>query len=337
MPQLSSPPPDLPRARWRWLNWLGLDAVAVAVAWLYVFGRMTGARVLPVEAVCLGTVVWLIYMVDRMLDARTGGRAAERHQFAERHARWLLPVMFVMAAGALWWALHAVGWITLKSALWVGWAVGLYFCIVVASRWRAVSHVLLLGVSGLLVMGLVQGEDTTWPGVQLWRAVVVGTMATVLYVGLRYQYDLPPWILTKKWLGGYLFAVGVAVVPFSHLENWPGLLHGTPVMLFGAVCALNSLGIRLWEDESSANPELAMLRRLYPWLLAAVGGGALAEAWAADEWTRPVLCGMAGCAAGFGLLHLMRSWPPAGRALAADGTMVAAALLVRWVGMQGLS
>ena len=331
---LRSPVPH--RAWWRWIQWLALDAVAVAVAWVYVFGRMTGARVFPVEVVCLGMAVWLVYMGDRLMDARTGNGAAERHQFAGGNVPWLLPLMIGMAAGVLWWALHTIGWITLRAALWVGWAVGMYFGIVVASRWRPVSQVLLLGVSGLVVIGLLQGESATSPGVQLWRAVVVGIMATVLYVGLRYQYDPPPWVLTKKWLGGYLFAVGVAVVPFSHLENWPELLHGTPVMLFGSVCTLNSLGIRLWESKDPADPEMAMLRRLYPWLLTAVAGGALAQAWEADQWTRPVLLGVAGCAAGFGLLHGLRSWPVAGRALAADGMMVAAALLVRWIGMRGL-
>ena len=133
-----------------------------------------------------------------------------------------------------------------------------------------------------------------------------------------------------------MFALGVAVAPLSHLEDWAGLLHGTPVILFAAACALNSLGIRLWENEGSPDPELVMLRRLYPWLLVAVAGGGLMQAWAADEWTRPVLWGVAGCAAGFGILHAGRQWPAAARALAADSLMVGMALLVRWASMSGL-
>ena len=205
------------------------------------------------------------------------------------------------------------------------------------SRGKALSQMVLLAVNAILVMGLVQGEGLAPGGVQLWRAVVIGALATVLYVGLRYQYHPPPWILTKKALGGYLFALGVAVVPYSHVQDWPGLLHGTPVMLFASACTLNSLAIRLWENEAADLPEMQMLRRLFPWLLAAVGAGALAQAWVADQWTRPVLCGVAGCVAGFGVLHAARHrWPAGGRSLAADVWMVVTALLVLWEGRQGL-
>ena len=331
MPESVPASPTSPKAWWCWINRLALDAVAVAVAWLYVFGGMTGARVQPAEAVCLGTAVWLIYMLDRLGDAGTKGGDADRHQFAGRNARWLWLVIIAAAVAITWWALHSIRWVTLRAALYVGGTAGIYFMILLASRWKVVSQVLLVGVSGLFVLGLVQGETVASPGVQLWRAVVAGTIATVLYVGLRYQYDPPPWILTKKWLGGYIFALGVAVGPFSHLEDWQGLLHGTPVMLFASACALNSLGIRLWEHENTTDPELLMLGRLYPWLLAAIAGGALMQAGAADEWTRPVLLAVAGCVAGFGFLHAGRHWPAAARALAADGLMIAAALLAQWM------
>ena len=60
MPE-SPPLPAVPsRAWWRWINWLALDAVAVGTAWLFVFGRMTGARIEGVEAVCLLVTAGLV-------------------------------------------------------------------------------------------------------------------------------------------------------------------------------------------------------------------------------------------------------------------------------------
>lgn len=336
MLEFPSPSSDPPRAWWRWLNWLSLDAVAVAVSWSFVFARMTGARLQTVEIVGLAAGVWLVYMADRLLDAGTGHGRAERHRFAGKNRLWLLPVMLAAGAGAVWWALHAMRWITLQVGLWLGAAVAAYFVMILTSRRQGVSRISLVAVSGLMVLGLVQGEGLSPTGVPLWRAAIMGAMATVLYTGLRCQSAPPPWILTKKAVGGYLFALGAAAAPFSHLQDWPGLLHGTPVMLFASACALNSMGIRLWENEASADPEIVMLRRLYPWLLAVVGGGALAEAWAVDEWTRPVLIGVAGCVAGFAILHALRLRLPASAgALAADGLMVGAAVLVRWAGMRG--
>ena len=337
MPDSASLATAVPHAGWRWINWLALDAVAVAVAWQLVFARMTGARLMPLESVTLGCVVWIIYMADRLLDATTPAGIADRHRFAARNFTWLLPTMLVVVVATGWWALHHLRWVTLRTAMGVGSAIMVYFLIILAARWKAVSQVLLTGVCGLIIMGLVQGETMSAPGLQLWRAVVAGIMATVLYVGLRHQYVPPPWILTKKAMGGYLFAIGVAAAPFSHLQDWPGLLHSAPVMLFAAACTLNSLGIRLWENEDSTHPELTMLRRLYPWLLAAIAGGSATEAWVADEWSRPVLAGTAVCAAGFALLHMGRKrWAASRRALAADGIMFMVALLVLHWGMSGL-
>ncbi len=337
MPDLLTIPPDSSRPWYRWINWLALDAVAVAISWQLVFAKMTGARLSVLESVALGTVVWLIYLTDRLLDASPTTGRRERHAYARRHARWLVPLMVLLAVAVTWLALHELRWITVRTALFVGMGVGAYFLVLLAARWQTISQLLLTGISGLIMMGLVQGDALSAAGFQLWRAVVAGTLATVLYVGLRHQYDPPPWSLTKKVLGGYLFAVGVAVAPFSHVQDWEGLLHGTPVMLFASACALNSLGIRLWENEASAEPEQAMLQRLYPWLLTAIGLGAAVEAWGAGEWSRPVLGGVAFCVAGFTFLHWGRHrWTLGWRTLAADGLMVAVALVVRFYLMAGL-
>lgn len=326
-------PPSEPESRapwWHWINWLALDAVGVAVVWLGVFAGMTGARLTPVNALVLGAAVWLVYMADRMMDGWWGQRRQGRHWFAGKRAGWLVPLMAVVWAGAVWGALYHMRWVTVKAGvlLWV--AVVLYFVTTMAARWRPVSQGLLLMMSSLMVMGLVQGEEHgAVLGLQLWRAVAAGTLLTVIYFGMRFHYDPPPWTLVKKGMGGYLFAVGVALAPFSHSENWGGLLQSAPVVLFAGACALNSLGIRLWENLLDNDPESLLLKKLYPWLLGAVGAGAVAQAIGADEWTRPGLAGIAVCASGFGLLHWNRHRLPAvAGSLAADGWMILVGLAV---------
>ncbi len=302
---------------WHWINWLALDAVAVALVWLQVFAVMTGARLTPVISWVLAAAVWLVYMMDR-------------------RAVWLLPLMIAVTAAAGWAALYQMRWITVQAGGWLAAAVAAYFVMVAASRWQSVSQGLLLLVSSLMLLGLAQGEQGGPPGVQLWRAIAAGTLLTVLYFGLRHHYQPPPWTLVKKVIGGYLFAVGVALAPFSHLQDWPGLLGSAPVLLFAGACALNSLGIRLWENHASGDAENQLLRRLYPWLLATVILGSLSQAFMADAWTRPGLTGIAACTAGFGLLHVLRHrqlrWPALAYSLAADGLMLVCGLLAWYAG-----
>ncbi len=78
-----------------WLipNLLSLDAPLVAVAWLYVFAKTWRADYHPWEAyVSLGLVVWVIYVMDRLLDASlltTSSRKLQaRHEFHYKHRKW---------------------------------------------------------------------------------------------------------------------------------------------------------------------------------------------------------------------------------------------------------
>lgn len=76
-----------------WLipNLLSLDAPLVAVAWLYIFAKTWRVDYLPWAAYAsLGLVVWVIYVVDRLLDVAAGGTKgvlAARHEFHGRHRR----------------------------------------------------------------------------------------------------------------------------------------------------------------------------------------------------------------------------------------------------------
>ena len=71
---------DLPRKPiWLWPNLLSLDAPLVAIAWLMVFRKMWRLVYHPWEAyVGLALVVWVIYVVDRLIDASMRKNNPER-------------------------------------------------------------------------------------------------------------------------------------------------------------------------------------------------------------------------------------------------------------------
>jgi uncharacterized membrane protein YphA (DoxX/SURF4 family) len=77
-----------------WLipNLLSLDAPLVAVAWLYVFAKTWRVVYLPTSTyISLALVVWVIYVVDRLLDASMKDRSSEaleaRHEFHHKHRK----------------------------------------------------------------------------------------------------------------------------------------------------------------------------------------------------------------------------------------------------------
>lgn len=76
---------------WLWPNLLSLDAPLVAVVWLYMLARAWRVDYLPWhEYVLLGLAVWVIYVVDRLLDVLVQGespRCQERHRFHGRHRK----------------------------------------------------------------------------------------------------------------------------------------------------------------------------------------------------------------------------------------------------------
>ena len=93
---------------WLWPNLLSLDAPLVAVLWQTLFLRCLGAPVRWLPALLLFLTVWLIYVADRLLDARTGWTKTPRHEFYRRNFRKALNTWIVVlaaTAGLVCWGL----------------------------------------------------------------------------------------------------------------------------------------------------------------------------------------------------------------------------------------
>lgn len=88
-----------------WLipNLLSLDAPLVAIAWLYIFAKTWRVDYLPWAAyIGLGLVVWVIYVVDRLVDVsipdKGDSRLEARHSFHGKHQR-VFKILAKVAAG----------------------------------------------------------------------------------------------------------------------------------------------------------------------------------------------------------------------------------------------
>jgi len=132
------------RPLWLWPNLLSLDAPLVAAVWLWMFAKTWRVVSFPNTIYWLVVVmVWLIYVLDRLLDSRVAGHALSnqtpRHQF---HARFQKVLWFgVVVAG-----LAAIGLLlSLPTGLWSHGAfvlifVVFYFVLVALQGNEGISH-----------------------------------------------------------------------------------------------------------------------------------------------------------------------------------------------------
>ena len=102
---MTDPQPSQRKPWWLYPNLLSLDAPLVALAWLHVFAQAWRLGYHPWYAyVCLGLVVWSIYVFDRLLDvsmmSATPERLEPRHNFHQRHRRLLIGLLTAAMVGA---------------------------------------------------------------------------------------------------------------------------------------------------------------------------------------------------------------------------------------------
>jgi hypothetical protein len=82
---------------WRYINILSLDVAAGAMTGCAFFAQIFGISLLPHALISLGLIVWIIYTVDHLIDARraTGQPSTERHRFHKRHGKTLMAAVAI--------------------------------------------------------------------------------------------------------------------------------------------------------------------------------------------------------------------------------------------------
>jgi hypothetical protein len=137
---LNPPAPDTLARRTTWnasallkmWHLASLDAPTVAVTWAWALGWAAGVRPPAWPLVVLALVVWVIYVVDRLLDARTGLANGSlhllqaRHSFHWRNRQILIPLCACATAAAGWMVLTRMPAMGLRSDSAVGLATLAY-------------------------------------------------------------------------------------------------------------------------------------------------------------------------------------------------------------------
>ncbi|MBB5352606.1 hypothetical protein HNR46_002854 [Haloferula luteola] len=98
---------------WLWPSLLSLDAPLVALAWLYMFASAWQVNFLPWPSYAvLGLAVWMVYVVDRLLDGRLSMAddplLGRQHEFHARHRNKFKLGLLVALALELWLLVHEV-------------------------------------------------------------------------------------------------------------------------------------------------------------------------------------------------------------------------------------
>lgn len=86
---------------WRFINIYSIDVALGAVAGCAFFAAIFDVSLLLHAYLSLGLIVWMIYTVDHLVDARnsTGEPSTERHRYHKRHSRLL--TLSVIVAGVV--------------------------------------------------------------------------------------------------------------------------------------------------------------------------------------------------------------------------------------------
>lgn len=254
---------------WLWLNVLSLDAPLVAVLWQWALAQAYGVQMDPVTYSTLGLAVWLIYVVDRVLDTRPleGNQALPaRHLFYRQHYRffvWVaIPTVTLFLMYRVFTALPAT---ILWRGIGLGFLVGLYLLHFAARGHRKIF------ILGSVFASFIGGCILYLLPLPVPYKLVYGViLLSLLYHSLRGGESTPLRILPKELLCGYLFAVGCSMSVHFYTLDSEAAAFSMATFLLGMLCTLNCIGIACYEKDDDPHaithvwPEV---RQYYPLLL----------------------------------------------------------------------
>ena len=212
-------PSDPRKPLWLIPNLLSLDAPLVAIAWLYMFAKTWRVDYLPWAAYfALGLVVWVIYVVDRLLDSLVVGgspsRLEARHEFHRKHRK--IFVKLALLAGFLALILVAV---PMRGKI-----LGFHFDIGLPVSIYGVAAIGGIMVSGFFILSIFTNDGPD---------------------------EIPH---AKNILAGISFAYGTAMLVhiFTSFDYWD-FLRSPELVCFAVLCGLNISAIDLWEHANRFN------------------------------------------------------------------------------------
>jgi small-conductance mechanosensitive channel len=147
---------------WLWPNLLSLDAPLVALPWAFLFAH-SEHKILSWSVVAiLAGAVWIIYVVDRLLDARRHGtNLRQRHLFARHNGKALLLILLPASTLTLFVAMRTLSSAQLTAGVILA-AVVLIYMLAIHSN-SAARH----AIPKELVVGVLFASGVSLP---IWTA-----------------------------------------------------------------------------------------------------------------------------------------------------------------------
>lgn len=225
---------------WLWPQILSLDAPLVAVGWLKALEQSHHLKLSGPYFWVLGIATWLIYLIDRTIDAEHstfGGSLGVRHAFCHRYRRWIWCLWVPSLALALaWLALTRLPVGLLEHGSAVAMLAGLYLALF-AARPGSWQYRVLIVFSMLVAFTLAQ--DLPGDFFSFWRlSATLGVVFVLILLWNRGPRDAALPRVFKEPLAALLFTLGCTAG--VHLWTPPehGLLCRDGLFLWG-LFALN--------------------------------------------------------------------------------------------------
>jgi hypothetical protein len=262
---------------WLWINVLSLDAPLLAVVWQAALAKVHHVTLMPGCHIALGLAVWVVYMVDRVLDSfgkENASLLTARHAFYLRHRR--LYGFVIIPLVTIWMlkcALFDIPAGLLGRGLELGFVVILYLLHYTARKER------WLYLAGNAVVCSVGFAFLFMFPVPVPLRTILGTVIlAVLLLSISKKVGNGPRLLPKELVCALVFATGCSLSVSYHLldsQSLPGMAAET--LLLALLCFLNCVAIASYErrqdacnDPNAITQTWPRLVRLYPAMLAAL-------------------------------------------------------------------
>lgn len=235
----------------------------VAVLWQAALAKAHKVAIMPSLHITLFIAVWLIYIMDRVLDGfsmKGAPRISARHAFYQRN-RWLY-LLFVIPVASVLLLLLALTAIP-EGILWRGVAlafvVGLYLLHYAARGHRVVyvvGNIVACGIGALVLWALpVPGHY------KLIYSTVLGSLLALTFFdregsGLR--------LLPKEMICGFLFAIGCSMSVHFFTGDAQAVWFSLETLMLALLCALNCIAISCYEHETDAVNDPNAITRTWP-------------------------------------------------------------------------
>jgi hypothetical protein len=255
---------------WLWPNVLSLDAPVVAVLWQWMFAKSFGIQLHPAALAVMGLGVWIVYVVDRIMDGLRQPwlqlEETPRHRFYRVNRATVLPWVGVVCVVMLLISTE-ISLARFKCFVVAACAVAIYFAVIhFGPRSLKCQLPKELAVAVLFASGV--GMPVLMASSSKDFVAVIGAFAAILWINavgiecwearLR-VIELRPWKpkLTKI-LGRHLPGASMVVGIGSALLAASGLRSEAP--LYGAI-ALSAVSLAVLDlaQESLSCDQLRVL------------------------------------------------------------------------------